>query len=80
MFLNMLYLLAITYRVRIGAKLRLGLIGKNGEIPSLSRNCKSERLTFIMPLSFDGKVCVGSFEDKPGDLPVPSIHQIPTWK
>jgi hypothetical protein len=34
--------LAITYRVRFGAKLRLGLKGKNGASPSLSRNCNSE--------------------------------------
>ena len=73
----MLYLLEITYRVRIGAKLRLGLKGKNGAIPSLSRNCKSERLTNTTVHRREG---VRSIEDKPGDLPIPSTHQIPTWK
>ena len=67
----------IKYRVRVGAKLRFGLKGKIGENPTLSRNCISERFAKYHCLYREGAIRV---EDEPGDLPISSTHQIPTWK
>lgn len=48
-----------------------------GANPTLSRNCNSEQITNATGET--GKA-VMRVDGKPGDLPISSTHQIPTWK
>lgn len=48
-----------------------------GANPTLSRNCNSEQITNATGET--GKA-VRRVDEKPGDLPISSTRQIPTWK
>ena len=57
--------------------MKISLKGKLGENPTLSRNCKFGAHHNKPLWKREGMMSV---DDKSGDLPYSSTHQIPAWK